>query len=65
MARQLQPYALTWFEEPVFPPEYFAGLASVRRDGVIPIAAGENAVSPTNFAQIVQAASVGVRFLFH
>ena len=58
MARQLRPYALTWFEEPVFPPEDFAGLASVRRDGGIPIAAGEIAVSPTNFAQMFDAGAV-------
>ncbi|MFN0305049.1 MAG: mandelate racemase/muconate lactonizing enzyme family protein [Burkholderiales bacterium] len=58
MARQLQPYALTWFEEPVFPPEDFVGLARVRREGGLPIAAGENAVSAANFAQMFDAGAV-------
>jgi L-alanine-DL-glutamate epimerase-like enolase superfamily enzyme len=43
MARRLARFDLTWLEEPVFPPEDFAGIARVRREGGIPIAAGENA----------------------
>jgi D-galactarolactone cycloisomerase len=58
MAKQLQPYALTWFEEPVFPPEDFAGLARVRREGGLPIAAGENVVSTKNFEQLFDAQAV-------
>ncbi len=43
MARRLQPFDLAWLEEPLWPPENHAGLARVRREGGVPIAAGENA----------------------
>jgi L-alanine-DL-glutamate epimerase-like enolase superfamily enzyme len=43
MARRLQSYRLAWLEEPVWPPEDHPGLARVRREGGVPIAAGENA----------------------
>lgn len=43
MARRLQEFDLTWLEEPVFPPGDHHGLAQVRREGGVPIAAGENA----------------------
>jgi D-galactarolactone cycloisomerase len=43
MARRLQPYGLAWLEEPLWPPEDHAGLARIRREGGVPIAAGENA----------------------
>jgi D-galactarolactone cycloisomerase len=58
MAKQLQPYALTWFEEPVFPPEDFAGLARVRKEGGLPIAAGENVMSTMYFEQLFDAEAV-------
>ena len=58
MAKQLQPYALTWFEEPAFPSEDFAGLARVRREGGLPIAAGENAVGTMHFEQMFDAQAV-------
>jgi D-galactarolactone cycloisomerase len=56
MARALAPYDLKWIEEPVWPPEDFAGLAQVRRDGGVAVAAGENAGTPGDFAAL--AASV-------
>lgn len=43
MAHRMLDCDLTWLEEPVFPPGDHAGLARVRREGGIPIAAGENA----------------------
>ena len=43
MARQLEELDLTWLEEPVWPPGDHEGLARVRLEGGIPIAAGENA----------------------
>jgi len=46
MARKLQPFALKWLEEPVWPPEDHAGLARVQEQGGIPTAAGENAMLP-------------------
>ncbi len=49
MARALAPCDLTWLEEPVWPPEDFAGLARVRAAGGVAIAAGENAAGPIDF----------------
>jgi len=49
MARALREYRLDWLEEPVWPPEDFAGLARVRREGGVPIAAGENAAGLHDF----------------
>src|ERR1035437_316 len=42
MARGWGESDLTWLEEPVWPPEDMGGLARVRREGGIPISAGEN-----------------------
>jgi L-alanine-DL-glutamate epimerase-like enolase superfamily enzyme len=60
IAEQVRPYDLAWFEEPVWPPEDFAGLAEVRRRGGIPIAAGENAMSAKNFEQMFIAEAVDI-----
>lgn len=58
MARQLRDVNLLWFEEPVWPPEDHAGLAKVRRDGGIPVAAGENASTAADFRHMFDAAAV-------
>src|SRR3990167_2744490 len=42
MARALEPYRLFWLEEPVWPPEDYAGLARVAAATETPIALGEN-----------------------
>jgi L-alanine-DL-glutamate epimerase-like enolase superfamily enzyme len=42
IGRALERYGLRWLEEPVWPPDDYAGLARVRRAIDIPIAAGEN-----------------------
>ena len=42
IGRQLERYELRWLEEPVWPPEDYAGLARVRQALRIPIACGEN-----------------------
>jgi L-alanine-DL-glutamate epimerase-like enolase superfamily enzyme len=42
VGRQLERYALRWLEEPVWPPEDYAGLARVRAALRTPIASGEN-----------------------
>jgi len=52
MAQQFREFDPLWLEEPVWPPEDHAGLARVRREGGIPIAAGENAASVTEFGQM-------------
>jgi len=60
MARRLAPLDLAWLEEPVWPPEDFAGLARVRREGGIPIAAGENAQGVMDFRAAFDAAALDV-----
>ena len=41
LARELEPYDIVWFEEPVSPDDH-AGQAEVRRSTTIPIASGEH-----------------------
>ena len=49
MAKALQPYSLAWLEEPVFPPEDFAGMRQAGEASGIPIASGENLCFATQF----------------
>ena len=58
MASALREFDLYWLEEPVFPPEDHAGLACVRREGGIHIAAGENAISAMDFRALFNANAV-------
>ncbi len=58
MAEQLRPFKLRWLEEPVWPPENYAGLATVRKQGGIPVAAGENASTLMDFQQMLEAGAV-------
>lgn len=58
MAQQLRPYKLRWLEEPVWPPENYAGLAAVRAQGGIPVAAGENASTLMDFQHMLEAGAV-------
>ena len=58
MTEQLRPFDLYWLEEPVFPPEDHVGLARVRREGGLRIAAGENAISVTDFRAMFGAGAV-------
>lgn len=60
MAHELEPYHLAWLEEPVWPPEDHAGLARVRAEGRVPIAAGENLSGPQELLQLLQAGGVSV-----
>lgn len=55
MARELEDVNLTWLEEPVWPPGDFEGLARVRLEGGIPIAAGENAAGLFDFKAAFEA----------
>ncbi len=57
-AARLHAYDLLWLEEPVFPPEDYAGLARVRREGGVAIAAGENALSYVDFRAMFDAGAV-------
>ncbi len=55
MARELENLDLTWLEEPVWPPGDHQGLARVRMEGGIPIAAGENAAGLHDFRAAFEA----------
>ena len=60
MARALGPCDLTWLEEPVWPPEDYAGLARVREAGGVPIAAGENAAGLLDFRAAFAAGALDI-----
>jgi L-alanine-DL-glutamate epimerase-like enolase superfamily enzyme len=57
-AHECQEAAPLFLEEPVWPPEDFAGLAQVRKNGGLDIAAGENACTVHQFRQMMQAGAV-------
>ncbi len=59
MARKLQPYDLTWLEEPLWPPEDYEGMARLKAEGGgTAIAAGENAGTLADIAQLIRTAGV-------
>ena len=58
VAAEVRDSNLLWFEEPVWPPEDFAGLAEVRKRGGIPTAAGENCISAHHFEIMMRAGAV-------
>lgn len=57
MAHQFQPFNPMWFEEPVWPPEDVVGLARVRAEGGLAIAAGENATT-SDFKRMFEVGAV-------
>ncbi len=57
-ARDCKQAAPMFLEEPVWPPEDFATLAEVRREGRLDIAAGENACTVHQFRQMMTAGAV-------
>ena len=60
MARRMRDFDLTWLEEPVSPPGDHAGLARVRLEGGVPIAAGENAAGLHDFHAQFTAGAIDV-----
>ena len=58
LAEELRDFRLKWLEEPVWPPENYAGLARVRRTDGIPIAAGENIWTIMDFDRLLSAGAV-------
>ena len=58
MAARLRPFNLRWLEEPVWPPEDYAGLAQVRAQGGIATAAGENNATLMQFQHLLAAGAV-------
>lgn len=60
MARRLEPLALRWLEEPVWPPEDYTGLARVRAASTVPIAAGENEATAFGFRALLDAGAADI-----
>jgi len=59
-ARAMQPYELAWLEEPLYPPDDFEGLARLRREAGLPIAAGENLGNVMDVRRIADAKAVDI-----
>lgn len=57
-AEALKEVGLKWLEEPIWPPENYDGLADLRRTCGIPLAAGENSATPTDFDRLLRAQAV-------
>jgi len=53
----LRELGLKWIEEPVWPPEDFAGAAKISASGV-PVAIGENVLTPSDFARLIATRAV-------
>jgi L-alanine-DL-glutamate epimerase-like enolase superfamily enzyme len=60
VGRKLERYELRWLEEPVWPPEDYAGLARVRRALQIPIACGENEATAFAYRHIIDAGAADI-----
>jgi D-galactarolactone cycloisomerase len=60
IAKELQDLDLYWFEQPVWPPENYLGLARVRQQGLQRIAAGENAGSLHDFMSMISAGAIDI-----
>ena len=60
MDRALSPLGLLFFEEPVWPPENYKGLARVRAQGLHRIAAGENAGSLHDFMAMIEHEAIDI-----
>lgn len=58
MAMAMDEYDLHWLEEPVWPPEDFAGLAEVQNSTGVPLASGENACTAYQFHALIEAGAV-------
>jgi L-alanine-DL-glutamate epimerase-like enolase superfamily enzyme len=53
VGRRLEAFDLRWLEEPIWPPEDYAGLARVRAALRIPIASGENDATVFGFQELI------------
>ena len=53
LAKELKPYDIAWFEEPVSPDDH-AGQAEVRRSTTIPIASGEREYTRFDFQDLLE-----------
>ena len=53
----LRELGLKWIEEPVWPPEDFRAASEISANGV-PVAIGENVLTPTDFARLIESRAV-------
>ena len=60
MEQRLREFDPAWLEEPIWPPDDVAGLAWLRSQARVPIAAGENASTPMDFTHLLTAGAVDV-----
>jgi D-galactarolactone cycloisomerase len=60
MARAMSIYDVAWLEEPIWRPEDHHSLAEVKRQGIIPIAAGENAGSVQDFRSMMERGAIDI-----
>jgi D-galactarolactone cycloisomerase len=58
MAMAMDAYDLLWLEEPVWPPEDYAGLAEVQSGTGVPLSSGENACTVYQFQNMIEAEAV-------
>ncbi|MBI3975450.1 MAG: mandelate racemase/muconate lactonizing enzyme family protein [Armatimonadetes bacterium] len=59
LGRQLEPFDITWLEEPV-PPDDISGYALVRRGQAVPLAAGESEFGVFGFRDLIERRAVDV-----
>ena len=59
IARQIEPFDIFWFEEPVAPDDY-RGHAQVAQSTVIPVATGENEYTRYGFRDLIQHGSAAI-----
>jgi L-alanine-DL-glutamate epimerase-like enolase superfamily enzyme len=60
IGRRLERHDLRWLEEPVWPPEDYAGLARVRSAVRIPVACGENEATAFAYGTIIAAGAADI-----
>ena len=58
MSQRLLEMDITWLEEPIYPPDDHAALARLRREGPLPVAAGENVANLMEFKQLFEAGAL-------
>jgi L-alanine-DL-glutamate epimerase-like enolase superfamily enzyme len=59
MARKIEKYEITWFEEPVFPDDY-KGHQLISQATIIPIATGENEYTRYGFRDLIESRCVAI-----
>lgn len=60
VAHELEPYGLSWLEEPIYPPNDYIALAELRGRTSIPIALGENVGSAGEAERAAKAGAIDV-----